>query len=391
MALLRYAGASSIPHLPEGARLLYEDGAHIFFGYYDITPFSSDGRYILANRVHTDVVSPHSQNTPPLMEVGYFDLTQNNPEFISLGKTSSWNWQQGCRLQWLGKGNDKIIFNIFSDDQFKSCIISFPDGRVLDTLDDPVYAVDDAGEYAITLNFSQLHEARPGYGYHQKAKNSENGLSLINVINKTKTRIITLQDIKSLSPTSNMAKANHHYINHADFIPNSKRIQFFHIWLNDKNKKNNRLITLDREGNKSCILVSDMRPAHYTWLNNKDVLVTGLDKNGSFKYALYCDNKGHIYDLPQDILDQDGHPSVIKNFMISDTYPSKFGRQNLFIFDMILKRKKILASFYMPNTFSGEMRCDLHPRIAPLHNQISVDMVYNKHRAQCILPVTIKD
>ena len=78
---------------------------HIFFGYYDITPF---------NKYNIKLLSVKTQNeTNTLAEIGYFNLNQPD-KFISLGSTKSWCWQQGARLRWFDENNKNGLPRLIS-------------------------------------------------------------------------------------------------------------------------------------------------------------------------------------------------------------------------------------------------------------------------------------
>ena len=64
-----------------------QKNAHIFFGYYDITPFSNNNRYLLAQKI--GIKNRITKNFDKLY-VGYFDI-ENNQDFIEVGSTNTWN------------------------------------------------------------------------------------------------------------------------------------------------------------------------------------------------------------------------------------------------------------------------------------------------------------
>ena len=85
-----------------------DDGFHYFFGYYDKSPLSKDYTKLLALKVSFLNRLPSAND---IAVVGYFDLKKEN-QFVELAQTRTFNWQQGCMLQWLGpEHNKKIIFN----------------------------------------------------------------------------------------------------------------------------------------------------------------------------------------------------------------------------------------------------------------------------------------
>ena len=76
---------------------LTHPNSSVFFGYYDLNPFSLDSSKVLAC-VASD--SNHPPRVNQNLQVGYYDLEMQEKKFFKIGETSAWCWQQGCRLQW---------------------------------------------------------------------------------------------------------------------------------------------------------------------------------------------------------------------------------------------------------------------------------------------------
>ena len=75
-----------------------------FFGYYDMSPESPDGTKVLVNKPR---FIDHMPMVDDELEIGYIDLTAKS--FNKIAETHAWNFQEGCRLQWLS--DDFILFN----------------------------------------------------------------------------------------------------------------------------------------------------------------------------------------------------------------------------------------------------------------------------------------
>jgi len=88
---------------------------HVFFGYYDVTPFSSDEKYVLATQVPSGKHTNPS-NTP--LRIGYYSVIDNSNKFNEISTTETWCWQQGCRLQWFPKVRNTILFNVLRNGQY---------------------------------------------------------------------------------------------------------------------------------------------------------------------------------------------------------------------------------------------------------------------------------
>ena len=93
-----------------------------WFGYYDKLQFSPDNRYVLANQVDFEHRTPTPDDS---IQVGMVD-TQDGDDWIELGRSSAWCWQQGCMLQWLPGSRVKsfgtIAMATISAATFSMCI-----------------------------------------------------------------------------------------------------------------------------------------------------------------------------------------------------------------------------------------------------------------------------
>lgn len=373
----RCAGAClSCP--PQGAQIFADTSDQVFFGYYDVSPLNSNNSILLAMRAPAENISPHENH--PELEVGYFDLIQKEPEFRAFGRTTTWNWQQGCRLQWFDEKEETVIYNTAQG----AVVQNIRDRKIIRTLDRQIYALDQQERFALSLDFARLHQFRRGYGYSNIPSNNT-GIARIDLSSGETKEILTLNHIKN-SNSLQMTNDASHYVNHLAFNPSGTRFMFFHIWTDGKTRSL-RLLTAAPDGSNLHSPCPNIKPSHYTWMDDEQLLITGT-KNGKIIYATVHDKAGTYEIIESTHLNQDGHPSLLKDgTILSDTYPDIFGRQKIFLYNPEHDKAETLATFHSPNNFSGEMRCDLHPRPSPSQDKICIDIVRNGRRAMCLIPV----
>ena len=93
-----------------------DDNKQVYFGYYDITPFSQDSRLLLAIHAPMKSTAPKPETE---VVIGYYDLNDEKGTFYNVDRTTTWCWQQGCRLQWYPDGsNQNILYNRLIDNQY---------------------------------------------------------------------------------------------------------------------------------------------------------------------------------------------------------------------------------------------------------------------------------
>ena len=123
---------------------------------------SKDGKKLLAMRVNFIDRIPSATDEAT---IGYFDLERNN-SFVRLGSTNTFNWQQGCMLQWLGPDhNRKILFNKMIDGAFKSVVLDVITGEKA-VLPLAVYSVTPDGSAALCIDNERHYWCRRGYSYY---------------------------------------------------------------------------------------------------------------------------------------------------------------------------------------------------------------------------------
>jgi hypothetical protein len=131
------------------------DGAHYFFGYYDLQPLDAAERLHLCHRVGFMERLPLADD---VAQLGAIDLQTG--EFTEYAQTTAWNFQQGAQLRWYG---DAVAYNVRTADGFAAEIKNVSTGSVK-RLDRPFADMSRDGRHALSVSFSRIYDFRPGYG-----------------------------------------------------------------------------------------------------------------------------------------------------------------------------------------------------------------------------------
>jgi hypothetical protein len=92
------------PKFPPTRMITKGPGFH-WFAYYDKLQFDPTNRFVLSNKASFEHRSPTADD---VIEVGMVDILSGD-QWIPLGKSNAWNWQQGCMLQWIPGTESKVI------------------------------------------------------------------------------------------------------------------------------------------------------------------------------------------------------------------------------------------------------------------------------------------
>lgn len=363
-----------------------EENKHVFFGYYDITPFNFNDKLLLA--MHAPIIN-RAPGAEDYAELGFYDLNNPKNNFISLGKTSTWSWQQSCRLQWYADRKNQIIYNCLIENKYGALIKEISSGITIKKINKPLYSISQDGNWGLSLDFSRLQRLRPGYGYGVLPDKSignlcpdYNGIELVNLETNEFRQLFSLKEIAKIKPHSSMLGAEH-YFNHLMFNPSGNKFLFFHLWMDKNKKRYSRLFVSNREGNNIKLINNSGSVSHYNWISEDEIILYSLIKEkGEYMYAIFNSQNGKIRYFEKNIPFKDGHPTMIKDnkIIITDTYPDLLSKRNLLSYDLKNDKTTIIARFDSPTNLAGEFRCDLHPRISNNNKMICVDRIVNGRR-----------
>jgi len=106
-----YAISPKIKSEGDIVRISPDDPSHeYFFGYYDKSPEDATGRYVLCLKTQ-DTRSDVAPVSPAQILLIDTSKSESDPEREKqIAVTRTWNVQQGCMMQWLGRILTGILF-----------------------------------------------------------------------------------------------------------------------------------------------------------------------------------------------------------------------------------------------------------------------------------------
>ncbi len=350
-----------------------------FFGYYDKSPINSTGEFIIFHSSNSSTSLFPDRDKP--VDIVLLDIRKDTKKIVF--KSKSYNWQQGCRLQWINPY--EFIFNTYNEENsiYQSIIYNAKELKVKKVLDLPIYDCY-LDSFGMTLNFSYLGNLAKDYGYfnlHQGSIDYDSeGLWYLDLKNFTSKLIISFTNIISFGDNA-YPKGSNHTINHIMISPDGKKVIFIHRWYVDK-RRFDRLILCNCDGTNLRIISSDGVVSHCYWLDAQNIIGYFNKKKNGLTYYKFNISTFQFEKLGPGIIDiyGDGHPSFLDNKILFDTYPDKSSMQTLFLFDLVDYRLEKIAELKHPIKFNGPSRCDLHPRFGNNSNTFFVDSVYQDKR-----------
>ncbi len=347
-----------------------------WFGYYDKWQVDPTGRYVLGCEVDSFFRSPTIQDT---LRIGVIDLKNN--EWKELGVSRSWAWQQSCMLQWLPGSNQEIIWNDLEDGKFVSHILNIKTGKKR-TLPKPIYTLSNDGSFAIGTTFNRIQNMRPGYGYpgpedpyaKLKAPN-EIGIYKMDLTTGKDEKLISIAEMAGVPYLGEDLSKYWHYFNHLLISPDDNRFIFLHRWRKAPANSGKgasggfttRMVTADIDGSNSHILDPSGNTSHFIWREPNEVCMWTKPVGKESGFYLFTDQTEEVEHVGETTMVVNGHNTYVPNtdheWILNDTYPQGDERlQELYLYHVPTGRKVSLGKFHEPAAYSGEWRCDLHPR-----------------------------
>ena len=82
-----------------------------------------------------------------------------------------------------------------------------------------------------------------------------------------------------------------------------------------------------------------------------------------------------------------GHCTYLpgNRWILNDTYPDRERNQNVYLYQVATGRRVPLGHFRSPEAYTGEWRCDTHPRFSPDGRKVVIDSAHGGEGRQLYL------
>jgi hypothetical protein len=350
-----------------------------WFGYYDKLQFDPSGRYVLGMEVDFEGRSPTAKDA---IRIGMIDL-EDGDRWIELDRSTAWSWQQGCMLQWLPGSKSEVIFNDREGGEYVSRILDVRSGKKR-TLPAPIYAVSPDATWAIAPDFRRLGDMRPGYGYNGIADPNRDIAAPENAgvwrldLRTGKAKLIVPISEAVRIPNRGDTAGLKHWFNHLLVSPDGKRFIFLHRW-NGKSPTGypiaTRMFTADPDGKNLHVVDDYGGVTHFIWRDPAHILSYAWRPPLGLRFYLYSERGAEVQVIGEGVLTRDGHCTYLpsKRWILADTYPDKERYQQPYVFEVATGRRLPLGRFHSPPEYTGEWRCDTHPRLSPDGKKVTID------------------
>ncbi len=364
-------------------RVVTSGPRHHWFGYYDKWQFDPTDRYLLSNEVSFEHRSPTADD---VIKVGYVDLEDDN-RWHEIGESRAWNWQQGCMLQWVPGTTSTVAWNDREGDEFLCRLLDVKTGERR-TLPRAVYNISPDGRTAISTDFRRLNDVRPGYGYAgppdpnaDVLRPEDSGIWTIDIPTGETKLVLSMAEIAALGEQTPDMVDGKHWFNHLLFNTDGTRFIFLHRWRPDRGRARRwktRMFTAGADGSDPYVLDSSGLTSHFIWRDPQHVCAWSGVKDPAGFY-LFKDRTREVTPVGQGVMTNDGHNTYLPigdgtEWILCDTYPDRNDRrQTVYLYHVPTGQRTDIGRFHLPAEYTGEWRCDTHPRSSRNGKLVCID------------------
>lgn len=392
--VLKYLAAAPLAIAAEEVlppiRAITEGPKFHWFGYYDKLQFDPTSRYVLGMEVDFQHRTPEPDDR---VRLGMIDLERRD-RWTELGSSRAWSWQQGCMLQWLPGSKTEVIYNDREGDHFVSHILDVESGRRR-SLPAPIYGISPDATWAVYPDFRRLHDTRPGYGYNgipdpnkPVEAPDDAGIWRMDLRTGKHELIVPLSAAAAIPHQQGDIKGAKHWFNHLLVAPDGKRFIFLHRWQPPGGRTFlTRMFTSNPDGKELYLVDPYGDTSHFIWRDSQHILAWATHPSLGHKFYLYEDRTDKVTAVGPDVMTVNGHCTYLpdRRWILNDTYPDAKRYQNPYLYEVQTGRRVALGHFFSPPEYTGEFRCDTHPRFSPDGKKVVIDSPHGGNGRQMYL------
>lgn len=148
------------------------------------------------------------------------------------------------------------------------------------------------------------------------------------------------------------------------------------------------MFTAATDGSDLRLIDANGLTSHFLWRDERYILAWS-DQPAYGKAFYLFDDRGERAPeaIGATVMTTDGHCTYLpgNEWILNNSYPDRQRNQNPYLYHVATKRRFSLGLFHSPPEYSGEWRCDTHPRFSPDGKKVVIDSPHGGNGRQMYL------
>jgi hypothetical protein len=183
-----------------------------------------------------------------------------------------------------------------------------------------------------------------------------------------------------------------HWFNHLLFNPDGSRFFFLHRWRNPGQAAfETRAFTCNADGKDWFCIDPYGATSHFIWRDTEHVMAWAWHPSHGERFYLYTDRSSNVEVVGLNEMTQNGHntyvPRTKNRWILNDTYPDENRYQHPYLYNVDSRKKVPLGHFLSPAQYTGEWRCDTHPRASRDGKWVCIDSPHAGGRQMFLIDI----
>jgi hypothetical protein len=147
------------------------------------------------------------------------------------------------------------------------------------------------------------------------------------------------------------------------------------------------MFTASGDGKNLCVVDPHGGTSHFIWRDPAQILAWAKHPSHGERFYLYKDKTDQVEVIGKDVMTRNGHCTYLpgNKWILNDTYPDSERLQHLYLFEVATGRRVALGAYRSDPAYTGEWRCDLHPRFSPDGTKVTIDSPHGGNGRQIYL------
>jgi hypothetical protein len=229
--------------------------------------------------------------------------------------------------------------------------------------------------------------------YDAVAAPEETGLWRINMETGARELLLSFAAVAAIPQEGGYSEGAKHWFNHLLYSPSGERFIFLHRWRGKAEGTGfrTRLFTVGKDGRDLYALDPLGKTSHFVWKDDAHVFAWAWHWSHGERFYLFKDRTREVEVVGKEQMPVNGHNTYVPGtgfqWILNDCYPDKHRLQHPYLFHEPSGRRVPLGHFHSPPAYTGEWRCDNHPRSSRDGGFVCIDSPHEGGRQMYLIDI----